>query len=147
MTFEFVPSEAFYELLYKDEEFCSAIGKVMLSAGRLETNLRSYLRDKAVKGVADRSTLGSLVRVLNDNNLLSRNGQMHFNDLVTKRNYLAHSLYDLFSNVIEQTILPNSDLTESDVEHFTERAEGLAQDFTHFSNLVLNAKRDGGLLV
>ena len=147
MTFEFVPSEAFYELLYKDEAFCGAIGKVMLSAGRLETNLRAYLRDKGIMGVADRSTLGSLVRVLNDNNLLSRNGQIHFKDLVTKRNYLAHSLYDLFSNVIEQTILPNSDLTESDVESFTERAEDLSQDFTHFSNLVLNAKRDGGLLV
>jgi hypothetical protein len=49
MGFEFVPSDEFYEILYKNLEFCEGGGKVMLSAGRLESNLRSYLKAKRIK--------------------------------------------------------------------------------------------------
>jgi putative RNA 2'-phosphotransferase len=33
----------FYELLTKDQNFCSALGKTVLAAGRLESTLKSYL--------------------------------------------------------------------------------------------------------
>lgn len=142
MKFEFVPSEEFYEILYRDSKFCDGIGKVMLSAGQLETNLRAYLKARNIKGVRAKSTLGALVIKLKQNNLLSRNGEIHFDDLALKRNYLAHSLYDLFSEEISETILPRTDLTEMDANIFADRVQGLAKDFSHFADLVSKADKN-----
>ena len=118
MSYEFVLSEEFYEILYRNSNFCDGIGKVMLSAGRLETNIRSFLKAKKIKGVCARSNLGELVR---------------------KHNYFAHSLYDLFSAEIAETILPRSGLTEMDAEIFVDRVHILADDFSHFAKLVYEA--------
>ena len=136
MNFEFVPSEEFYKILYRNSDFCEGIGKVMLSAGRLETTLRAYLKARNIKGIQAKSTLGTLVRKLKQNNLLSRNGEMHFDDLALKRNYLAHSLYDLFSAEISESILPRSELTEMDTDIFVDRVHMLAEDFLAFAELV-----------
>jgi hypothetical protein len=111
----------------------------MLAAAMLETNLRLHLRARSVPKVRGNATLGNLVSLLKTNQLLSRNGEMHFDDLAAKRNYLAHSLYDLFANVIEETILPRTQLVEQDVVLFTDKAEQLAEDFFHFSTLVAKA--------
>ena len=64
---------------------------------------------------------------------------MHFDDLVIKRNYLAHSVYDLFHFEVAETILSRSDLVNEDVELFCERAQALADDFNFFQELVLLA--------
>jgi hypothetical protein len=42
MNFDFVVPDKFFELLYDYVEFCDGVGKVMLSASKLETNLRKY---------------------------------------------------------------------------------------------------------
>jgi hypothetical protein len=138
MTFDFVPPELFFELLYKDVEFCDGVGKVMLSASKLETNLRKYLKAKNIK-CSPKSTLGNLVTKLIENNLLTKNGQIHFSDLALKRNYLAHSLYDLFTTEIEETILERDELTALDTDVFIFRARALAEDFLHFANIVAEA--------
>ena len=138
MPFDFVPPEQFFELLYNDVEFCDGVGKVMLSASRLETNLRKYLKAKDIKH-SPKSTLGNLVTKLIENNLLTKNGQIHFNDLALKRNYLAHSLYDLFTKEIEETILERDELTALDTDVFIYRARTLAEDFLHFANIVAKA--------
>ena len=80
MKFDFVPPQQFFDLLYKDGEFCEGIGKVMLSASKLETNLRKYLKAKHIV-FGSKATLGVLVTKLIDNSLLTRNGEMHFEDL------------------------------------------------------------------
>ncbi len=67
---------------------------------------------------------------------------MHFDDLVLKRNYLAHSLYDLFSAEIAETILPRDRLVEMDKDIFTERAHNLAGDFQYFAEIVSEANVD-----
>jgi hypothetical protein len=138
MTFDFVPPEQFFELLYNDVEFCDGVGKVMLSASKLETNLRKYLKAKNIK-CGPKSTLGNLVSKLIENSLLTKNGQMHFSDLALKRNYLAHSLYDLFTEEIEETILERDELTALDNDIFIYRARVLAKDFLHFANIVAKA--------
>jgi hypothetical protein len=136
---QFTPSKEFFGLLYDDPEFCQHVGQVMLAAGMLETNLRIYLQNKSISGVRANSTLGSLVKTLEKNDLLSKNGLIHFKDLAKKRNYLSHSLYDLFTEVIEETILSRKDLTEGDVYFFTEKAWILANDFTSFAGIVAKA--------
>lgn len=105
----------------------------------LETNLRKYLRAKNVKGVQSSTTLGQMVRLLKDNDLLSKNGVMHFENLAQKRNYLAHSLHDLFAEVIVETILPRANLADGDVHFFTEKAWLLAEEFKAFSKIVATA--------
>ena len=139
MSFDFVPPDEFFELLYQETEFCDGVGKTMLSASRLETNLRRYLKARGIRGIGEKSTLGTLVNKLKDHGLLTRNGVMHFDDLVLKRNYLAHSLYDLFSAEIEETILPRDELVEMDADIFSERAQDLASYFSHFAKMVSEA--------
>ena len=101
---DFEDSTEFFELLYNDVRFCEGLGKVMLAAGKLERTLQSYLSSKGIEPKNKRATLGVLVGLLKESGLLSSNGKMHFDDLLLKRNYLAHSLYDLFSGNIEQSI-------------------------------------------
>jgi hypothetical protein len=143
MKFEFVTARKFFDLLYNDTEFCGGLGKVMLTAGMLETNLRRYMMARKIKGVGARTTLGRMVDLLKEHRLLTHNGEMHFGDLALKRNYLAHSLYDLFSEEIEETILPRTKLVEMDVEMFSEKVNSLAQDFLHFSRIVSKADPSG----
>lgn len=138
MKFDFVPPEKFFEILYNEVEFCDGVGKVMLSASKLETNLRNYLKARDIK-CSPKSTLGNLVTKLIENNLLTKNGQIHFSDLALKRNYLAHSLYDLFTKEIEETILERDKLTALDTDIFIYRARILSDDFLHFANIVAKA--------
>jgi len=63
MKFDFVPPEQFFDLLYNETEFCDGVGKVMLSASKLETNLRKYLKAKHIT-FRSKSTLGNLVTKL-----------------------------------------------------------------------------------
>ena len=138
MKFDFVPPEQFFDLLYNEVEFCDGVGKVVLSASKLETNLRKYLRAKHIIS-RSKSTLGNLATKLIENNFLSKNGQVHFEDLALKRNYLAHSLYDLFSKEIEKTILERDELTAMDTDIFIYRAHQLADNFLHFAEIVSKA--------
>jgi len=147
MGFEFVPSEQFFEHLYSDPEFCAGLGRVMLAAGSLETAVRACLTSRGVSGVSPRASLGTLTRALKKAGLLSGNGERHFDDLVLKRNYLAHNLFGLFSRELEETILERDNLIKEDVHVFRERVENLAQDFMHFAGIVSIAEgRDGVVL-
>lgn len=147
MKFDFVPAAEFYEFLYSDLEFCAGLGKVMLAAGRLETAVRACLRSRGVPVNTPKATLGSLTETLKNAGLLTTNGEMVFGDLVRKRNYLAHSLFDLFSGQIEETILERQGLIKEDLHLFRERVDSLASDFMHFVSIVNQAElRDGVVL-
>ena len=147
MKFEFVTAEKFFELLYRDKDFTSGLGAVMLAAGMLETNLRCYMITRKIKKIGEKTTLGIMVDHLKKQSLLSCNGEMHFDDLVLKRNYLAHSLFDLFSKEIEESMLPRSELVEMDVEIFSEKVKATAEDFLHFAKIVKNADTNETLLL
>jgi hypothetical protein len=88
-----------------------------------------------------------MVALLKKNRLLTRNGESHFDDLVHKRNYLAHSLYDLFTAEIDESILERENLVKEDVDIFIYRAEGLTKDFLLFVDIVLKAKGEGQAVV
>ena len=139
MKFDFIAAEKFFDLLYNEVEFCEGVGKVMLSASKLETSLRKFLEAKQVIPKPN-ATLGNLVTILIKNNLLSENGQIHFKNLALQRNYLAHNLYALFTKEIEETIIIGVDeLTAEDKDVFIHRAYQLAEDFLFFSELVSKA--------
>jgi len=147
MKFNFVPTEHFFDLLYNDVEFCNGMGKVMLSASKLETSLRKFLKTKHIK-FNPKATLGNLVTILIENNLLSENGQIHFKNLALQRNYLAHNLYALFTKEIEETIIIGIDeLTAEDTDVFIYRAYQLAEDFLFFSEIVSKANINSNKLL
>ena len=135
MPFDFVPPEQFFDLLYNDVEFCEGLGKVMLAASKLETDIRKYLKARNIT-FQSKSTLGNLVNKLIENNLLSKNAEEYFKDLALKRNYLAHSLYDLFTKEIEETILERDELTAVDTDVFISRAYDLADSFLSIAEII-----------
>ena len=140
MNFEIIQKEDFYNILFRDNDFCKNLGKVMLAASMLESNLRSFLKNRNVDKVGEKATLGKLVLLLKKHKLLSKNGQIHFDDLTLKRNYLAHNLFDLFCNNLEETILPSEKLVGLDVEIFQENTNLLIEDLLYFSEIVSDAK-------
>ena len=79
--------------------------------------------------VPDREgSLGSLINKLESNGLLSENGVDILRGLKVQRNYLMHSIYDLFAARVDETILPRTDLLLSDVQYFTEKVWELEQN-------------------
>ena len=110
----------FFDLLCADSEFCAELGRAMLAAGRLESELKQFLAARNVQK-PEHPTLGQLTKLLKHNDLLVKM-QPHLDHLSKQRNYLAHSVYALFAELMEETILPRSDLLDSDVDVFAERA-------------------------
>lgn len=144
MAFDIVKSREFFQLLYEDEQFCSSVGRVMLAASVLEAKLRDYLGQKGLMKVNSRETLGQLVSSMKEKGFLSEKIDYHFEDLVLKRNYLAHSIYDLFYERIEETILQRTELVAEDTDYFAQRAHQTAEELLFFAGIV--EKSEGGLI-
>jgi len=125
----------FFEMLYADQEFCDALGRMTLAAGRFESNLRTFLSLNGVDVPEDKATFGNLISRLRANDLLSENGVQVLRGLKEQRNYLTHSLFDLFSARVEETVLPRSDLVPEDVAVFTEKAWMLEQNLKGLSEV------------
>lgn len=124
---------AFFERLSADPEFCEAMGRMTLAAGRLESDLRVYLMLRGVVPPPERTGFGSLIAALQGNGFVSENGVTVLRTIKTQRNYLTHSLYDLLSARVPETILPARDLIPLDVLSFTDKATSLADDLLHLS--------------
>lgn len=131
--------QEFFDLLCGDTEFCTELGRAMLAAGRLESELKQFLAANNIRDT-EKATLGQLTRHLKHHGLLTKM-QPHLDMLSTQRNYLAHSMHALFSELIEETILPRSDLLDSDVDVFTERAWQLADNLNALAGIVAKERR------
>lgn len=122
-----VEGKEFFALLNDDAEFCAQLGRAMLAAGRLETVLKRFLRSHAPALKTERATLGHMVKLLREKTLLTKM-QPHLDLLARQRNYLAHNIHALLSDWIEKTILERSDLLDSDVHTYQERAWQLTEN-------------------
>jgi hypothetical protein len=100
-----------YEDLSADHGFCESLGQMALAAARLESDLRAYLVLNDIL-VSDKATLGTLVTSLRRNGLLSENGNGILRTLTEQRNYLTHSLYDLFVARIDEGLMLREELEE-----------------------------------
>ncbi|SRR6266436_868278 len=129
----------FFDLLCADTEFCAELGRAMLAAGRLESELRQFLAANNVRS-AKKATLGQLTKLLERHGLLKQM-QPHLDQLSTQRNYLAHSVHALFDELIEETILPRSNLLDSDVDFFSERAWQLVDNLNVLADIVTKERR------
>lgn len=125
----------FYHLLYDDQRFCQALGQVMLSASKLESQLRKYLEIQGNPIDHKKATLGKLISELKKDNHLSKNMEAILLDLKLQRNYLSHSIYDLLSNEIQETML-SRDVLPSDVLYYAEKAEQTAENCSYIAELI-----------
>jgi hypothetical protein len=132
----------FFDLLRSDDEFCAELGRAILAAGRLESELKQFLAANNVRS-AEKATLGQLTKLLERHGLLKKM-QPHLDQLSMQRNYLAHSVHALFAELIEETILPRSNLLDSDVDSFSERAWQLADNLNALANIVAKERRTNG---
>jgi hypothetical protein len=126
----------FYDLLESNEEFCCALGKVILAASKLEVLLKQYLRLHGKDISEKRATLGNLIKILKENGHLTRNGEIHFGQASLQRNYLIHNLYGSFVDEIEQALLPVDKLVEMDVDVYTEKSQQTVENFGTYTRLV-----------
>lgn len=131
----------FYNLLSKDDNFCRALGRVMLVASQLEILLKQYLRLHGKEIKEKRATLGNLVKRLKEDGHLTWNGEVHLGQASMQRNYLIHNLYGSFVNEIENELLPVEKLVAEDVEVYTEKAAQTVENFESYVKLVESAIR------
>lgn len=124
-----------FDLLRVDDAFCTALGRTVLAGSRLETRLREYLIRNGAEGVKVRDTLGRFLDHAERTSLLL-SWVPTLRVLVTQRNYLVHSVHPLFAGAIEETILPRSNLLDSDIEGFTDRARELIEDLNSLARVL-----------
>jgi uncharacterized protein YutE (UPF0331/DUF86 family) len=127
----------FFERLCADYEFCQALGRMTLAAGRFESNLRAFLKLNGVEVLEKEATLGSLIAKLKKHNLLSANGVESLRTLKRQRNYFTHSLFDLLSERIEETILSRTNLIPLDVYAYIDYVVQLEENLNGLSSIVV----------
>lgn len=125
----------FYELLCADSEFCAELGRAVLAAGRLESSLIRYLQNNAPGAKTTKATLGKLIRYAERYGLLSKMVPV-LRELKMQRDYLTHNVHALFSGLVEETVLPSTDLLDSDVDGFTERAWQLKENLNGLAAII-----------
>lgn len=131
----------FYSLLFKSDEFCSEMGRVALASSQLEAELTQLLLGRRVPEKVEGLPLGALVKAAKKYSLLEPDVLSALDDLCWQRNYLTHNIYALFIGLIEETSLERSNLLDSDVHTYTERAWQLRQNLVALAEIV--AKRTG----
>lgn len=106
-----------------------------MAAGRLEAELIRYLNSKDVKENTEKANLGRLIRFAKKHTLLEKMipALEMLND---QRNHLAHNIYALFSGLVEETLLPRSELLDSDIDVFTECAWQLKENINSLADIV-----------
>jgi len=137
---EFVSAAEFYKLLAVDDAFCQQLGRAILAANQLESELKIFLSRSDCAKDTKRKTLGQLIELLKEQKLLSKM-QPALEQLRDQRNYLTHNVHALFAGLVEETILPRTDLLDSDVDLFTERACQLAENLLELAKAVARQNR------
>ena len=130
----------FYNLLCKSDEFNAELGKVTLAAGRLEVELIHFLRRKGVTESLVDCPLGALINIGKRNNLFDKNLIIILEQLKRQRNYLTHNIYALFTELIDETILPRENLIDTDVETYIEKAWQLTENLIAIGDSIKKEK-------
>jgi hypothetical protein len=126
----------FYNLLVESKEFTSELGKVALASGRLEAELILFLKRNGITGNFKKATLGSLIAIAEKNDLLDKNMIIALRQISEQRNYLAHNIYALFTDLIDETVLEKNNLLDSDVHLYIEKAWQLKENLDGLTDII-----------
>ena len=125
----------FYKLLYEDDEFCMELGRAILAAGRLEAELIRYLNSKNIGEKTKNANLGRIIIAAKKHKLLEKMIPV-LETIKDQRNYLTHNIYALLSGLVEETILEGTNLLDSDISTYTERAWELKENLNGLADIV-----------
>ena len=100
-------NEHFYNILYKNNEFCMELGRVILIAGKLESLIKKYLDKNNENEKFIESTLGVLIAKLKKYNSLE-NIVPALNTLKNQRNCFIHNIHSHFSGFIENNLIKDA---------------------------------------
>lgn len=126
----------FYNLLIESNEFTSLLGKATLASGRLESELIIFFKQNRINGDYERATLGTLIEIARKNKLLDNNLIIALKDISKQRNYIAHNIYALFTDLIDETILEKNNLLDSDIHLYIERVWQLNENLDRLAEII-----------
>lgn len=112
------------------------MGRVTLAAGKLEAELIRLLARSSVPEKLDGLSLGKLITIASKYGVLDKNEIRALKEVCGQRNYLTHNIYALFIDLIEETGLERSNLLDSDVHTYIERAWQLKEDLLGLAEIV-----------
>lgn len=108
----------FYNELICSEKFCTNLGKLILTSGKLESILKRVVKAHNNSQNLEYATLGKLVSLCKNSSLID-DGMLEALDFIkTRRNYLTHSLFPLFNEEVDVTLLPRDNLEPEDEEYY-----------------------------
>lgn len=138
------PSEGhdFFELLLSSDEFCAELGRVTLSAGRLEGELILLLKENGKSGNFEKATMGKLIDHVKQYKLLDKSLIQALSDECSKRNYLTHNIFLLLSYIIDETILEREGLLDSDVSTYVYRANMTHENLSGLADIVKKCRSE-----
>lgn len=158
-----INGEVFFNKLYKDEEFCMQLGKVMLSASKLETQLIKLIENNKsdIKGKYYTYTMGRLIIEIKKAKLLPKNTIEALISLSIQRNYLTHSIFIILSDIVEDSKLieninadnyikknifeqvseEKEEFLDSDTQVYIERASKLSNELNSIADIVSNINK------
>lgn len=137
----------FYDLLLKDAEFKNQLGEAMLLSGKLETVLAKLLKKNGISLNKEIQTLNTIIKKLNEKDLIDKNEKAVLEVLASQRNYLAHCIFGELDNFFEEdnkridesmkprSALVTENLVESDVHTYIEKVWQFNQNVLHMLDI------------
>lgn len=118
-----------YQMLYTNDEFVMAVGRLIMSSAKFESNIRVFIEARG-QNIYDKATLGRLIKTIAGIYQLdpTTTEQLHF--LIEQRNYFVHRLHSSLSEY------PSN---EFELQRFINRAKALGTEMDFFSNLINKA--------
>ena len=110
-------------------------------SGKLEAELIRFLMRNEIKGEYKEATLGKLIKIAEENKLLTNNQIIALKMVKDQRNYITHNIYALFTNLKDETILEKENLLDSDVLLYIERAWQLKKNLDGLADILIENKK------
>lgn len=135
-----VTGKQFFKILSEDQEFCAQLGRTMLAASVIESELKLYLKANSVDTAHRPLTFGQLIGLLKKYQLLVKM-QPALMMLKMQRNYLAHNLHALLIGMIDETLLPRENLIDLDVHTYRDRARESEENLMGLSETISKERK------
>lgn len=99
-----IKGEKFFNKLYEDEDFCKQLGKVILSASKLEAQLIKLL-ENTNNDINYNITMGGMITKIEKVKLLPNNTIKVLRELSEQRNHLTHNIFIILSDIVDDAKL------------------------------------------
>jgi len=118
---------SFFDVLYENDDFAKALGRLLMSSAKFETCLKQYMDAHGKVQYGAKSPLGHLLKLLIENQEIDRTATEHFGFLLHQRNYFVHKLHLYLSEYPKD---------EFELDGFITNANGVSEEMEFFSSIL-----------